>query len=145
VNRPSDPRPGHGCQAPGDDRVLVLYIEDDSANVKLVEHILRRTPGAELISASHGQRGLQLARTERPDMILLDLHLPDMTGEEIAASLQGDPETRGIPIVVITGAADEATPARLREHGISDYLRKPFAIGDVSGAVERFGRADAGR
>lgn len=143
----------HHRKAPGDStaplrartRTLVLYIEDDPTNVRLLEHILRRNPNTTLISATRGDVGLKLARHQAPDLILLDLSLPDMSGDTVAAALKRDPATRAIPIVVLTGAADESQLQRLLEHGASGYLAKPFRIADILAVVERFAGTPASR
>jgi CheY-like chemotaxis protein len=116
-------------------RTVVLYIEDDAANVRLVEHILRIGGDVDVVSAADGVRSVELARTRHPDLILLDLHLPDMSGEEIAAAIRADPATRAIPIVVLTGAAD--APGRVLELGASAIVTKPFSVADVVAVVER--------
>jgi signal transduction histidine kinase/CheY-like chemotaxis protein len=111
------------------DRILaVLYIEDNVSNVKLVERILRRRPAIRLRTAAEGQRGIELAREHRPDLILLDLHLPDIPGHNVLRHLQGDPATRDIPVIVISADATPSQLKRLREAGSAGYLTKPIDI-----------------
>ena len=73
---------------------VVLYIEDNFSNLRLVERLLERRPGIELLSAMQGNLGLEMAMSRRPDLILLDLHLPDIPGWEVLASLQANPSLR---------------------------------------------------
>jgi PAS domain S-box-containing protein len=112
------------CTAP---RTL-LYIEDNLSNLRLVERILARRPEVKLISAMQGSIGLELARQHQPDLLLLDLHLPDIQCEEILRQLRADPRTEGIPIVMISADATAAQIERLRALGTNDYLTKPIDL-----------------
>jgi PAS domain S-box-containing protein len=104
----------------------VLYVEDNSANLRLVERAVARRPGISLLTAQQGRIGIDLARQHRPDLILLDLHLPDLSGEEVLRSLQEDPVTRRVPVVMVSA---DATPARVKQllaAGARTYLTKPL-------------------
>ncbi len=124
---------GGGIEATG----TVLYIEDNLANLTLVERILERAAKVELISAMQGTLGLELARTHQPDLILLDLHLPDMSGEDVATALRANDETRDIPIVILSGAAHPAQRRRLLEQGVHAYLTKPYKVAEMIELVEQ--------
>ncbi len=106
----------------------VLHIEDNPANQKLVERILERVPGVTLLSAMQGRPGLELAREHRPDLILLDLHLPDMSGEEALRALRNDPTTSDIPVVVLSADAVPGTARGLLEAGAAQYVTKPIDV-----------------
>jgi PAS domain S-box-containing protein len=106
----------------------VLYVEDNLSNLKLMERVLARRPGIALVSAMQGSLGVTLARDHRPDLILLDLNLPDMPGEEVLARLHADPATAEVPIVVISADATGGQRARLVEQGASDFITKPFDV-----------------
>lgn len=106
----------------------ILYIEDNRSNLELVQRILARRPGVALLVATQGQPGLEMARTQAPDLILLDLHLPDMTGEEVLRRLRETPQTRGIPVVVISADAIPAQIERLLATGAHAYLTKPLDV-----------------
>ena len=106
----------------------LLLIEDNQANGKLVERILARRPDIELLSATQGRLGLELAREHRPDLVLLDLHLPDMPGPEILRRLQGYPETRDIPVIIISADATKKQMTRLIGEGAAGYLTKPLDV-----------------
>jgi PAS domain S-box-containing protein len=127
-------------------RATVLYIEDNLANLRLVDQILAHIGNVELISAMQGKLGLELARTHRPDIVLLDLHLPDMSGEQVAAALKEGDDTREIPIVILTGAAHESPRRRLLDLGVYAYLTKPFKVAEMIDLVEelRPGARDPG-
>jgi len=107
-------------------RSRVLYIEDNVSNLALVERILDRHPGVELIPAMQATIGLELARQHRPDLIVLDLHLPDLSGAETLERLRAKhPE---VPVVVLTADAREGQEAHVRRLGAAAYLTKPLDV-----------------
>jgi CheY-like chemotaxis protein len=106
----------------------VLLIDDNLANLRLVERILEIRPGITVLPALQGQLGLELARQHRPDLILLDLQLPDLPGEEVLRRLQGDPATERIPVIIFSADATPGQITRLRQAGAADYLTKPFRV-----------------
>ncbi len=106
----------------------VLYIEDMVTNVQLVEEVVKRRPSIHLRSASLGGTGLELAREYRPDLILLDLHLPDINGGEVLTRLRDDVTTRAIPVVVLTADATQHQLDALLKAGATQYLTKPLRI-----------------
>jgi CheY-like chemotaxis protein len=106
----------------------VLLIDDDPTNRLLVERVAARAPGVALLAAETGREGLELARRESPHLVLLDLRLPDLPGEEVLARLRADAVTDAIPVVVLSGEAHPAGIERLRGLGAADYLTKPLDI-----------------
>jgi PAS domain S-box-containing protein len=116
----------------------LLYIEDNLANLSLVETILLSRPHWWTMPALQGQIGVELAREHTPDLILLDLHLPDISGEEVLRRLRAEPRTAAIPVVVITADATRSTVDRLRAAGADAYLTKPLDIDEFLETVERF-------
>ncbi|MEA3212751.1 MAG: hypothetical protein QOE70_5808 [Chthoniobacter sp.] len=120
------------CTAP---RTL-LYIEDNPSNLRLVERILARRPEITLLSAGEGSLGLELARQHLPDLVLLDLHLPEMQGDEILLHLRADPRTAQIPIVMVSADAPTAQIERLRAAGANDYLTKPIDVRNFLALVD---------
>ena len=115
---------------------LVLYVEDNPANIRVVELALAHRPGVRLMSAMQGGLGADLAAQHRPDLVLLDLHLPDLGGEEVLRRLRDDPNTRGTPVVVLSADATPHQVARLRAAGASDYLTKPLDLRDLLRVVD---------
>ena len=115
----------------------LLYIEDTVANVNLVEGVLERRPGVRLIPAMLGQLGLELAHRHQPDMILLDMHLPDLPGEEVLARLKLNEMTCDIPVVILSA---DATRDRepLLDAGARAFLTKPIAIRDLLETLDVF-------
>ncbi|MGH2653452.1 MAG: hybrid sensor histidine kinase/response regulator [Actinomycetota bacterium] len=122
----------------------VLYIEDNPINLGLVDKILARRPGMRLLSAMRGGLGLELARLHRPDLILLDVHLPDMPGEEVLRRLREDPATRHVPVVVISADAMPERVQRLLAGGARAYLTKPLDVRRLLKLVAEAGNGNAG-
>jgi PAS domain S-box-containing protein len=116
----------------------LLYVEDNLANLSLVETILLSRPGWRTIPAMQGQLGVELAREYLPDVVLLDLHLPDIPGDEVLRRLRADPWTAGIPVIVVSADATTASLDRLRTAGADAYLTKPLDVDEFLRSVERF-------
>jgi PAS domain S-box-containing protein len=114
----------------------LLYIEDNLANLDLVETFLLARPGWKLVPALQGRIGVELAREHRPDLVLLDLHLPDISGEEVLRRLRADPRTAGIPVVIISADATRDSLDRLRGAGADAYLTKPLDLDDFLATLE---------
>ena len=106
----------------------ILYIEDNVSNLRLIERIISDRPHVRLLSAMQASLGLELARDHLPDLILLDLHLPDMAGDEALRRLREDPTTRTIPVVMISADATQAQIDRLLAAGADEYLTKPLDV-----------------
>ncbi len=113
---------------PGGGTSTVLYVEDNATNVKLMERIFERRPQVSLVVATRGRAALELAREHRPGLVLLDLDLPDMSGEDVLRHLRSDPTTADAAVVMVSGDAAPEQPARLRGLGATDYLTKPFDV-----------------
>jgi CheY-like chemotaxis protein len=111
-----------------DVRATVLYIEDNLANLRLLERILSLRPGVTLMSALQGRRGLELARVHQPDLIILDLHLPDVSGAEVLRQLREEPRTREVPVMILSADATPGQIKRLLDQGASAYLTKPLDV-----------------
>jgi CheY-like chemotaxis protein len=121
---------------PAPTRPSVLYIEDSAPNVRLVEYALRELHNLQFASAATGEHGLRLAHELRPGLILLDLHLPDMDGEEVLLRLRRHEPTRDVPVVILSGDLPDARRARLAELGSVAFLDKPYSIGDLIAIVK---------
>lgn len=116
----------------------ILYIEDNLANLSLVERILSRRPGVRLLAAMQGRMGLDLAFEHAPDLVLLDLDLPDMPGRDVLTELRLDERTARIPVVVVSADASPGQIRRLREAGADAYVTKPLDVTDFLGTVDSF-------
>lgn len=114
----------------------VLYIEDNLSNLNLIERILEQRPEIHLISAMQGEIGIDLAREHHPDLILMDLNLPDMSGHEALLRLRSDPATNAIPIVVVSADATPGQIERLITAGAKGYLVKPLDVKTFLATIE---------
>jgi PAS domain S-box-containing protein len=121
----------------------VLYVEDVVANVRLVEEIFARRPSIRLIPAMLGRLAVDLAHDHHPHLVFLDLHLPDMTGADVLAALRRDPETRGIPVVILTADATRREIDRLRRLGARSYETKPIGMRRLLELVDEHASAGA--
>ena len=113
----------------------VLHIEDNPAHHKLVQTILANRHDLEVLAATEGNRGIELAQRHLPDLILLDLWLVGMQGDEVLRQLKAHPRTRHIPIVMLSADAT-ANKARLLQSGASAHLTKPFHLNELLDAVD---------
>jgi two-component system cell cycle response regulator DivK len=104
----------------------ILYVEDNEYNRKIVRQLLSRT-SYRLIEAVDGEAGVALAKSEKPDLILMDVQLPKMSGLDATKALRADPETKDIPIVVITSFALSGDRERAAAAGANGYLAKPYS------------------
>lgn len=117
----------------------ILYIEDNPYNVVLVEQILAmQRPSIKMTSNSFGSHALNLARLHKPDLILLDLDLPDMHGSEVFKELQANDETAGIPVMVISSDATPSQIDKLLTSGVKKYLTKPIKVLEFLNALDEF-------
>lgn len=105
----------------------ILVIEDNAMNMRLFRDLLR-AHGYQVLEARDGRSGIDLARAESPDLILLDLQLPDISGLTVAAELKGDERTHEIPIVVVTASMPAEAEAEVLATGCDAFLTKPIAI-----------------
>lgn len=121
----------------------ILYIEDNLSNIKLVERVLGYRSDIRLMTAMQGRLGLELALLHLPDLILLDLHLPELEGKEVLRELRLNSRTREIPVVVLSADATPKQIRRVLDAGANTYLTKPFDIPKFRQTVDVF-LADAG-
>jgi two-component system response regulator VicR len=121
----------------------VLYIEDESVMVELVRLILR-SKGFEVLGAPNGRDGLAIAFKERPDLILLDLMMPDLDGWQVYRQLKAHPDLKDIPVVVITAKAQPIDKVLgLSIAKVDDYITKPFEPQELLRSIQRVLEKDA--
>jgi two-component system, cell cycle response regulator DivK len=104
----------------------ILYVEDNEFNLKIVRQLLSRT-SYRLIEAVDGEQGVARAQSELPDLILMDIQLPKLSGLDATRQLRADPKTAGIPIIVITSFALSGDSEKAKDAGASAYLAKPYS------------------
>jgi CheY-like chemotaxis protein len=112
----------------------ILVVDDDPAILDLIAQVLLEE-GYEVLAVSNGQTAVDLARKLRPHLILLDLMMPEMNGWQVTAVLKADPQTRAIPILLLSARRDMARTAN--ELGVTAYLEKPFDLDDLLSRVKR--------
>jgi signal transduction histidine kinase/ActR/RegA family two-component response regulator len=132
VTRAAGPHPPAGAS------VSVLYIEDNPANVELVSRFLHSKPNTTLTSEASGQAGLERAVRDGPDIILLDLHLPDQHGEQVLSALKAEPATAAISVVVLSADASPGVIRRLLGGGGLAYLTKPIDLAELGELLDTF-------
>src|SRR5271156_4427402 len=140
----SEARTMPGAQAsPHTKRILV--VEDNELNMKLLNDVLE-THGYEVMSTQRGEVAVEWARQHRPDLILMDLQLPDLSGLEATRQLKADPDTKDIPVIAVTAFAMAGDEKKALDHGCDAYVAKPIVlknflnlIGGFIGAPERSG------
>jgi two-component system, cell cycle response regulator DivK len=116
---------------------LVLIVDDNEKNVKLARDVLRFA-GFDTLEAASGERGLSLAAENLPDVILLDIRLPDMDGTVALRRLKDDRRTAGIPVLAVTSFAMKGDRERFLAEGFDGYLEKPISVAAFPDEVRRF-------
>jgi PAS domain S-box-containing protein len=129
-------RPSGRPHFAGDAPQTVLYVEDNLANLELVERALARRPTLRLLPLMQGGLALDLAAQHRPDLILLDVHLPDLDGEEVLRRLKGDDRTADIPVIMLSTEATTRQESRFRQAGATAFLTKPIRVMELLVAVD---------
>jgi CheY-like chemotaxis protein len=116
--------------APDDDsRHTVLYVEDNASNLRLVERVMAERGGVRLLTTTSGEQVHGLVLQHRPEVVLLDLHLPDLDGEEVLRRLKADARTTTVPVVVISADVNPDHIERVLAAGAREYLTKPLDVG----------------
>jgi len=115
----------------------VLIVEDDSDWRQLLSMIIQRS-GHDAISATNGREAVALAALKHPDLILMDLGLPEMTGDEATAQIKGAPGTKGIPVVVQTAFGSGPNSKRALEVGAAEIMQKPVSISQVQAILKKY-------
>jgi len=126
----------------------VLYVEDNPANLELVEQLIARRPDLRLLSAADANLGIEFARVYQPEVILMDINLPGINGLEALKILHADPLTAHIPIIALSANAVPRDIEKARQAGFFDYLTKPIKVNQFMEALDvalRFSQAIAER
>ena len=115
----------------------VLYVEDNEYNRKIVRQLLSRT-SYRLVEAVDGETGLAMIRQERPDLVLMDVQLPKMSGLDVTRALRSDAATADIPIIMVTSFALSGDDHKAMAAGASAYLAKPYSPRELLALVRKF-------
>ncbi len=133
-----------GLEEPAADRAAttdlasrtVLYVEDNLASLELVERTLHHRPSLRVIPLMQGGLAFELATQHHPDLVLIDIHLPDIEGEAVLSRLKGDARTRDIPVIMLSADAGERQGPRMRAAGAAALLTKPIKVRDLLDAID---------
>jgi len=131
---PSEPAGGAGGEDSG--QALLLYVEDNPASLRLVEDIVSFLPHLRMISATDARQGIALALERQPDVILMDINLPGMNGNQAQRILRNDPRTAHIPIIALTANAMKGDIRHGLAAGFFRYLTKPVEIPQLNAAID---------
>jgi len=115
----------------------ILHVEDNEFNLKIVRQLLSRT-SYRLIEAMNGEEGVATAQHELPDLILMDIQLPKLSGLDATRQLRADPRTADIPIIVITSFALSGDSEKAKEAGASAYVTKPYSPRQMLELIRKF-------
>jgi two-component system cell cycle response regulator DivK len=119
------------------DTKTVLIVEDNELNMKLF-HDLLDAHGYKTLQTRDGMEALEIARNNRPDLILMDIQLPEVSGLEVTKWLKEDDELAGIPVIAVTAFAMKGDEEKIREGGCEAYIAKPISVGQFLETVRRF-------
>jgi CheY-like chemotaxis protein len=114
----------------------VLYVEDNPANLKLVEQIIARHTDISLLTAVNGKAGVEIAHTSQPDVILMDINLPGINGIEALKILRADPATSHIPVIAVSANAMPLDVERGLKAGFFRYITKPIKVNELMEALD---------
>ncbi|MCB1481012.1 MAG: response regulator [Rhodobiaceae bacterium] len=115
----------------------IMIVEDNELNMKLF-HDLLKANGFDVVGTHDGRQAVELARGERPDLILMDIQLPEVSGLDVTAWLKDDDELQHIPVIAVTAFAMKGDEERIREGGCEAYISKPISVGKFIETVKHF-------
>ncbi|MBK66841.1 MAG: two-component system response regulator [Rickettsiales bacterium] len=115
----------------------VLIVEDNELNMKLF-HDLLEANGYETVETSDGHSVVELARSVKPDLILMDIQLPEVSGLEVTSWLKDDDELKDIPVIAVTAFAMKGDEEKIREGGCEDYISKPISVVHFLEVVKKY-------
>ncbi len=115
----------------------VLIVEDNLLNLKLFRDLIEAN-GYETAQTSNGHEVLDLARAEKPDLIIMDIQLPEVSGLEVTSWLKDDEELKHIPVIAVTAFAMKGDEEKIREGGCEDYIAKPISVMDFLATIKKY-------
>ncbi|TVQ83689.1 MAG: response regulator [Micavibrio sp.] len=115
----------------------VLIVEDNELNMKLF-HDLLEAHGVETVETRDGKNVLELARQHKPDLILMDIQLPEISGLDVTKMLKEDEELKSIPVIAVTAFAMKGDEQKIREGGCEDYISKPISVGHFLEVIQKY-------
>ncbi len=133
---PPHARESHGDRLGAERRRVIVYVEDNDANVSFMRDVLGDFDGVELVTAPTAEMGIEIARARIPDVVIMDINLPGMSGVEALGVLRADEVTKGIPVIALTAAASERDRQRGLQAGFHRYLTKPVKVAELVAGLE---------
>lgn len=124
-------------QSPVMNEPVILAVDDDEDNLLLLTEVIEPLTSS-FITASCGQMALLLAESCQPDLILLDVMLPDFNGIEVVRRLRHNPQTRKIPVIAVTALARAEDRERISQAGFNDYISKPYMLDDLEALIDHY-------
>ncbi len=118
------------------ERLVALVVDDEKDILEHISNILSRS-GFDVIVSSDGRKGIELARARKPDIIILDIYLPDLDGSEIGTILKNDPNTKHIPIIYLTGLVTKDEIPKVEKTGDSFIIAKPVGRSELLNVVNK--------
>ena len=115
----------------------ILIVEDNELNMKLFNDLLQ-AHGYNTVQANDGTEALKQAREHRPDLILMDIQLPEISGLEVTKILKADDDLKAIPVIAVTAFAMKGDEDKIREGGCEGYIAKPISVPSFLGTIEKF-------
>lgn len=115
----------------------VMIVEDNELNMKLFQDLLEAR-GYEILQTRDGMEALKMARAEKPDLILMDIQLPEVSGLEVTKWLKEDDDLKAIPVIAVTAFAMKGDEEKIREGGCEAYIAKPISVSNFLATVEQF-------
>lgn len=115
----------------------VLIVEDNELNMKLF-HDLLEAHGYRTLQSNHGREALEMVREHRPDLVIMDIQLPEVSGLEVTKQIKADPQLKRIPVVAVTAFAMKGDEERIREGGCEAYMSKPISVAKFMETVRGF-------
>lgn len=122
----------------------VLIVEDNELNMKLFQDLLE-AHGVETIETRDGKEVLELAREHKPDLILMDIQLPEISGLDVTKSLKADDDLKNIPVIAVTAFAMKGDEQKIREGGCEDYISKPISVTHFLEVIQKYIHTNASK
>jgi CheY-like chemotaxis protein len=127
---------GSSLQGQDGDRFTIVYVEDNPSNIVFMQELISELERVNLLTAPTAEVGIEIVRARRPDVVIMDINLPGMSGYDAAKKLKEWPETESIPVIALTAAAMVGDRNRAADAGFHRYLTKPVRVAELLGVLE---------
>lgn len=127
---------GIGSAGEGVARYKILVVDDNAQNLELLEAYMSELPNVTTVTATNGIQALEKVASENPDLVLLDIMMPRMSGFEVCKQLKADPDTRDVPVIMVTALGEFSDIERARECGADEFISKPVNRAELAARVQ---------